>query len=139
MAVASFLADKSALARLHHPVVASFLAPLLENGSVATCPLVDMELLYSCRSATEYDTVLAERHGFEQLDHEPADWSRAMEVQRLLAHRSQLRAVGIADLLLAALAERQRITLLHYDRDFDVVAAVTSQPMRWVVPAGSVP
>lgn len=52
---------------------------------------------------------------------------------------SQLRAVGIADLLLAALTERQRVTLLHYDRDFDVVSAVTDQPMRWVVPAGSVP
>lgn len=139
MAVARFLADKSALARLHHPAVASFLVPLLESGSVATCPVVDMELLYSCRSRMEYDTVLAERRGFEQLDVEPVDWSRAIEVQRALAHRSQLRAVGIADLLLAALAERERITLLHYDRDFDVVAAVTGQPVRWVVPAGSVP
>jgi predicted nucleic acid-binding protein len=139
VAVARFLADKSALARLNHPAVASFLEPLLENGLVASCPLVDLELLYSCRSASEYDTVLEERRGFENLDVEPADWSRAMEVQRLLAHRSQLRAVGIADLLLAALAERQRVTLLHYDRDFDVVAAVTDQPMRWVVPAGSVP
>lgn len=79
----------------------------------------------------EYDEVLAERGGFEQLTIEPADWSRALEVQRELAHRSQLRAVGIADLLLAAVAERHRVTLLHYDRHFDVDASMTGQGMRW--------
>lgn len=139
MAVARFLADKSALARLHHPPVAAFLTPLLENGLVASCPLVDLEVLHSCRFPAEYEAVLAERRAFEQLDLEPVDWSRALDLQRQLAHRSQLRTVGIADLLLSAVAERHRVTLLHYDRDFDIVAALTGQPTRWVVAPGSVP
>ena len=138
MAVAQFLADKSALARLHHPAVSSFLAPLIDSGLIATCALVDLEVLFSCRSPAEYDAVREERLGFERLDIEPSDWARALEVQRRLAARAQLRAVGIPDLLLSAVAERHRVTLLHYDRDFDVVAAVTRQPMRWVVPPGSV-
>lgn len=139
MAIARFLADKSALARLHQPAVAKALAPLIDSGLVASCALVDLEVLFSCRSEREYEEVLEERQAFEQLTIEPVDWLRAIEVQRELARRSRLRAVGIADLLLAATAERHRVTLLHYDRDFDVVADITGQPMRWFVAAGSVP
>lgn len=50
-----------------------------------------------------------------------------------------IRSVGIPDLLIAAVAHRHRVTVLHDDRDFDVVGAVTGQPMVWVVPPGSVP
>lgn len=139
MAIARFLADKSALARLHQPAVAKALAPLIDSGLVASCALVDLEVLFSCRSEREYEEVLEERQAFEQLTIEPVDWLRAIEVQRELARRSRLRAVGIADLLLAATAERHRVTLLHYDRDFDVVADITGQPMRWIGAAGSVP
>lgn len=119
--------------------MAKALAPLIDSGLVASCALVDLEVLFSCRSEREYEEVLEERQAFEQLTIEPVDWLRAIEVQRELARRSRLRAVGIADLLLAATAERHRVTLLHYDRDFDVVADITGQPMRWFVAAGSVP
>lgn len=139
MAVARYLVDKSALARLSHASVAARLSPLLESGLVATCTLIDLEILYSTRSPSEYVAVLEERQGFERLDIDQADWTRAQQVQAQLARRSQLRAVGIADLVLAALAERHRVVLMHYDRDFDTVAALTGQPAQWVVPAGSVP
>jgi hypothetical protein len=56
-----------------------------------------------------------------------------------LARRGQHRAAGLPDLLLAAIAERHSVTLLHYDADFDVVAAITGQPTQWVAPRGSVP
>ena len=46
---------------------------------------------------------------------------------------------GIPDLLIAAVAERNALTVLHYDKDFDLIAKVTGQSMEWVVPAGSVP
>lgn len=49
------------------------------------------------------------------------------------------RAVGIPDLLIAAVARRHGVTVLHYDRDFELVATVTGQPTEWVVPSGSVP
>jgi predicted nucleic acid-binding protein len=45
--------------------------------------------------------------------------------------------VGLADLLIAAVAERASLCLLHYDADFEAVAAVTGQVTRWVVPRGS--
>lgn len=68
-----------------------------------------------------------------------ADWDRAMEVQHHLATASQHCAAAIPDLLVAAVAERHRVAVIHYDHDFDRIAKVTRQPMRWVVPAGSVP
>jgi predicted nucleic acid-binding protein len=53
-------------------------------------------------------------------------------VQHELARRSQLRAVGLPDLLVAAVAERHRVTVLHHDADFDLIAGVTGQRVEWV-------
>jgi predicted nucleic acid-binding protein len=139
VAVARYLADKSATARLHHSAVQQRLAPLIEAGLVATCTLIDLEIGFSSRTKREFNALLRERAGFERLDIEQVDWSRAQEVQAGLAAQGRTRSVGIADLVLAAVAERHRVTLLHYDRDFDVIADVTDQPTEWVVPAGSVP
>ena len=62
---------------------------------------------------------------------------RALQVQRLLSARSQ-RGRKIPDLLVAAAAEELDLTVLHYDADFDRIAAVTGQLCEWVVPAGTV-
>ncbi len=51
----------------------------------------------------------------------------------------RVRAVGFPDLLIAAVAERERVMLLHYDSDYDLIAEVTGQPMQWVIPRGTVP
>ena len=56
-----------------------------------------------------------------------------------LARRGLYRAVGIPDLLIAALAELEKLILVHYDADYEFVAAVTGQPMQWIVPRGTVP
>ncbi len=50
-----------------------------------------------------------------------------------------MRAVGLPDLLIAAVAERESVTVLHYDSDYDFIAQITGQPMQWVVPHGTVP
>jgi predicted nucleic acid-binding protein len=63
---------------------------------------------------------------------------RALEVQTLLAAAGQLRSVPIPDLLVAATAERHGVTALHYDEDYERIAALTAQPTEWVVPRGSV-
>jgi hypothetical protein len=62
---------------------------------------------------------------------------RALEVQRMLAERSQ-RGRTLPDLIAAAAAEAEGLTVLHYDADFDRIAVVTGQPVEWVVPRGSV-
>ena len=139
-AVASHLADTSALARLHRPAVAAVLGPLIEAGLVATCGVIEFELGWATRTSAEFDQVRGDRgEGYEWLATHDEDWHRALDVQATLWRGGRVRAVGFPDLLIAAVAERERITLLHYDSDYDLIAEITSQPMRWVVPRGTVP
>jgi predicted nucleic acid-binding protein len=139
-AVARFIADKSALARLRHTTVRAAFGDLIEAGLVATCGVIEFELLWSTRSAEEFENVANDRSlGYEWLATEDVDWRRALSVQRELWNTGQMRTVPLPDLLIAAVAERNRVTVLHYDADFDRIAAVTEQPTQWVVPRGSVP
>lgn len=138
-AVATHLADTSSLARVRLPAVARLLVPMLQSGVVGGCGVTDFEMLWTTRTAREFDAVERELRQLEHFWIEPVDWQRAREVQRELWHRGQQRAVGLPDLLVAAVAERHRVTVLHYDKDFDLIAAVTGQPTTWVVAPGSVP
>jgi hypothetical protein len=139
-AVASYIADTSALARLHHPVVAAVLVPLIEAGVVATCGVIEFELGWAARSSAEFDELRADRvAGYEWLATHDEDWRRVLDVQASLWRGGRMRAVGFPDLLVAAVAERERVTVLHYDGDYDFIAQVTSQPVQWVVPRGTVP
>ena len=138
-AVASHLADTSALARLHRPAVAAILGPLIEAGLVATCGVIEFEIGWATRNSTEFDRVRADREeGYEWLATHDEDWQRALEVQAELWRSGRVRAVGFPNLLIAAVAEREQVTLLHYDSDYDLIAEVTRQPMQWVVPRGTV-
>ncbi|HEY2552805.1 MAG TPA: PIN domain nuclease [Streptosporangiaceae bacterium] len=139
-AVATHVADTSALARLHRPAVAAALSPLIEAGLVATCGVIEFELGWATRSGAEFDLVRADRaEGYEWLATHDEDWHRALDVQADLWRNGRMRAVGFPDLLIAAVAEREHVTLLHYDGDYDLIAEVTGQPMQWVVPRGTVP
>jgi predicted nucleic acid-binding protein len=139
-AVASHLADTSALARLSRPAVAAVLGPLIEAGLVATCAVIEFELGWATRSGSEFDLVRSDREeGYEWLATHDEDWRRALDVQGVLWRNGHVRAVGFPDLLIAAVAEREHVTLVHYDGDYDLIAQVTRQPMQWVVPRGTVP
>jgi predicted nucleic acid-binding protein len=139
-AVASYLADTSALARMHHQAVAAVLAPLIESGVVATCGVIEFELGWATRSSAQLDQLRADRDaGYERLATHDEDWRRALDVQAALWRGGRMRAVGLPDLLIAAVAERESVTVLHYDSDYDFIAQITGQPMRWVVPRGTVP
>ena len=136
----AYLADKSALARLAHPAVAAKLEPLIELGAIATCGMVELEVLWSARGGAELRDVRREWDlSFARIPMTDGDFVRAADVMALLAERSQHRSAKIPDLLIAAVAERVRLAVLHYDRDFDLISAVTHQPVEWIVPAGSVP
>lgn len=60
----------------------------------------------------------------------PAMEDRACEVQMLLADRGQHRAPSLPDLLIAATAELAGLTVLAVDKDFDLIASVTGQPIE---------
>ncbi|MHB8333143.1 MAG: PIN domain-containing protein [Candidatus Dormibacteria bacterium] len=136
--MARYLADKSALARVHLEPVGSRMESLFLAGEVATCGIVDLELLFSARSTADYLAILADRLSLPHAEVGEAGIERAVEVQTALARKGHHRGPSIPDLLIAAAAEAAGLTVLHYDADFDLVAAVTGQPTEWVVPKGSV-
>ena len=134
-----YIADKSALARLKYPTVAAVLSPLLVGGDVVTCSVIELEVLFSAKTHTDLVKTRARRRALPSVELSQDDFDRAIDVLEQLARSGHHRAAGIPDLLIAAVAERNALTVLHYDKDFDLIANVTGQPMKWVVPAGSVP
>jgi predicted nucleic acid-binding protein len=137
--IARFLIDTSAAARMRLAVVADRLEPLITGGLVATCATLDAEALYSARGPEEYEQVRADRRaGYEYLPTDDVHWQRAFDAQRGLARSGRHRAAGIADLLTAVLAVQHRMTIVHYDADFEIAAEVLAFEHRWVVPRGSV-
>lgn len=132
-----WLAHKSALARLQKPTVAKRLQPLLISGLVATSPIIDLEILYSARSFSDYQHITLQRRAFTSYPVNEEVTDRAIEVQYQLACRGQHR-ISLPDLLIAAVAETNRLTVIHYHADYDRIAAVTKQPCQWVVPRGSI-
>lgn len=135
-----FLVDKSALMRMRHPQVEEVLGPLIRNGRVATCVMIDLEILYSAQSPADYRALRSFRQAnYTNFPLTARVCARAIEVQAELAELSHHRAAGAADLLIAACAELNGVSVLHYDRDFETIAAITGQPTRWVVSPGTVP
>ncbi|HTX83511.1 MAG TPA: PIN domain nuclease [Streptosporangiaceae bacterium] len=137
MAVARYLADKSVWARLTQPVVRAAFEPRVDRGLVGTCPIIDLEILYSARTGSEHDHFRAQRGAFEYFPMTDEIAQRAIEVQGLLAQRAQHRSVSIPYLLIAATAERYGLTVLHYDGDYERIAAITGQAVEWVVSPGA--
>lgn len=134
-----YLGDKSALARVHQDDVMHRISALYLAGQIATCGVIDLELLYSARSGADHEAIVLDRALLPRVPIDDRCFDRAVEVQGQLADRGLHRSVGLEDLLIAAAAEQAGLAVLHYDQDFDVIAEVTGQPMEWVVPAGTVP
>lgn len=99
--------------------------------------MVELEVVYSARSPDEYLRRQRQMHdGFENVAMPDEVWQRALEVEGVLAARSEHRGAALPDLLIAATAERHRVALLHYDHEYDMIASVTGQEVRWIVPRG---
>jgi predicted nucleic acid-binding protein len=134
----SYLADKSALTRSDtRPEVREVVEPLLLAGRIATCGIVDLELLYSAPSPATYHELAEALRAMPRVPVTDTAVGRALEVQSLLANQSQHRSVPLPDLLIAACAEAAGLTVLHYDADYERIAKLTGQRAQWVVPRGS--
>jgi predicted nucleic acid-binding protein len=131
------LLDTSALTRLREPTIRRAIESRAESAELARAGISDLELGYSARDAAEWDRLTQAIEVFELVETTAEHLRRARQVQRLLASKHQ-RGRKVPDLLIAAAAETRNLTILHYDADFDRIAAVTGQPCEWVVPAGSV-
>lgn len=133
-----YIADKSALVHLGKPAVDAKLTPLIRAGQVATCGIIELEVLFSARSERDLvDTRRERMRAFARVPMDEVDFVRAEDVMTRLAKRGQHRAVSLPDLLVAAVAERAGLVVLHYDADFDVVASATGQKVEWIAAKGS--
>lgn len=133
-----YLVDTSVLIRASIDHVGQRLEELQLAGKIWTCRVIDLELVFSARK-TDVSKLAAGRRTFPQAPVTPLVMERALAVAELLAERGQHRGAKPADLIIAAAAEAQDLTLLHYDDDYDRIAAVTSQKATWVAERGSLP
>jgi predicted nucleic acid-binding protein len=132
-----YLADLSALVRLHHDDVRAGIEPLVMAGRVATCGPVILELLSRARRPADHAALAEEVASLPRVPVDDTVIDRAIEVQALLARAGRHRAVGVRELVVAATAERTGLVLLHHDRAFDLIAEATAQPTEWVAPPGT--
>ncbi len=134
---AKYLADTSAW---HwSSCVADRWVHLLEEGDVATCSIVEMEYLWSSRSKSDLVASYKERGYLEMVAMDQIDSDRAVEVMLGLGKKQEMghRSVKMADLLIAAVAEKSDLCVLHYDEDHDKIAAITGQSTEWLAKKGS--
>jgi predicted nucleic acid-binding protein len=134
VAVTSWLVDKSAYVRMQTGQAADIAewSARIERGLVHLSTVTRLELGFSARSGE----VGREAFGVPPLSlmpiqHlTPAMEDRAFEVQMLLADRGRHRAPSIPDLLIAATAEKAVLTVIAVDKDFDLIAEITGQPVE---------
>jgi predicted nucleic acid-binding protein len=124
----TLLLDNSAWVRLGDAAVprerADELADALESGRIAACLPFLLEAGYSARSAREHEDLLAELRALPQYRLDGATELRALDAQAQLA-RAGHRRLPPVDLLIAALADRHGLGVLHYDHDYDLIAEKT--------------
>jgi predicted nucleic acid-binding protein len=133
----SHLLDTSVLTRLARPPVRTVVDGLVRAGRLARARISDLEIGFSARDVGEWDRLMGSLAIFPVVETTDAHLRRACGIQRQLAIQRQ-RGRKVPDLLVAAAAEDRGLVVLHYDSDFDLIAAVTGQPCQWVVPAGSI-
>ena len=128
----NWLIDKSAIGRLHLATEAGTWAERVERGLVRISTVTRLEIGFSARSGADHRALFAEpaiaSMPVEYLT--PMIEDRAVAVQSALAERGQHRAPSIPDLLIAATAELADLTVLHVDKDFELIAALTGQPVE---------
>jgi predicted nucleic acid-binding protein len=134
-----YLIDTSAHARTNHPPVRNVVAGLIADRAAATCVTVDLVAGYSGRNIDDVRTIAQRRRDlYIVLPISEAVAERARDVQIRLAARGHHRAAGVVDLLTAAVAEHHGAVILHYDADFEHIAAATGQPHAWIIPRGTI-
>jgi predicted nucleic acid-binding protein len=97
----------------------------------------DLEIGFSARNVDEWDALALALDVMALVPVTARHFSRARQVQRLLAEKG-LRGRKVPDLLIAAAAEEAGLIVVHYDADFDHIAQVTGQVVEWIAPRGSV-
>lgn len=133
----SVLLDTSVLTRLRVDSVRERVEELARARRAHVCSMTALEFGFSARTATEFDTISEQLRIFEIEPVTEHDFEQASRTQRALAELGQ-RGRKIPDLLIASVAQRRGLNVLHYDHDFDIIAMHTGQSTEWVVARGSI-
>jgi predicted nucleic acid-binding protein len=122
------------------PAIGEILADAVVADELAITEPILIEYLNGARNEDEYARFSSGFAAARMLPATAQDWSRALDVHAALARSGpgHQRSVRIADLVIGAVAERHAVPILHYDEDYDRIAAITGQPTRWVAPRGSI-
>lgn len=135
MGLTTWLIDKSALVRVAAVEDAHEWAARIERGLVRISTVTRLEVGFSARSGVD----LRDANRRPPLSEMPVEYltpaieDRAVEVQTVLADHGHHRAPSIPDLLIAATAELAGLTVLHIDKDFELIAEITGQPQQRLV------
>jgi predicted nucleic acid-binding protein len=138
----TLLLDNSAWARLADPALSAErvaeIADAIEGGQVACCLPFLLEAGYSARDARGHDALLAELLALPRFEIDAAVERRAVDAQRQLARVGHHRLPPV-DLLVAAIADRHELGVLHYDHDYDLLADKTDLQFEsvWLAPRGA--
>jgi hypothetical protein len=136
MAETLYLVDTSVLGRAHQELVGDRLQSLAREGQMWTCRMIDLEVTYGSR-ARDVGDMIEERAALPVAPIDSSVMDRAVQVAGLLAQAGHHRGAKPVDLVIAAAAEAAGLAVLHYDSDYDRIAAVTRQPVEWVASAGT--
>jgi predicted nucleic acid-binding protein len=111
---------------------------VVEQG-IAICDMVRLELLHSAQNAIEFRALRQDLQALPNCPIAEEQWLRALDVYEKLADQGGLhhRAVKHPDLLIAAAAESAGVAVVHYDEDYDRIAQITGQEVRWLAPRAS--
>lgn len=134
------LADTSAWTTRHRSVeVSAAFEELVAEQRIATCPIVTLEVLRTARNGHDFSLMREAFAAFPQVEITAAAWVRAADTLETFAARAALhhRQIPFVDAVIAAAAELAGMTVVHYDRHFELIAEVTGQPVRAIAPLGS--
>lgn len=138
MAGLIYLADTSVFVlQAQHERVRDRFADLLSQGRLAACQMTSLEYLNNAPDPAGYERLWSALHGMRWIEVTTEAMDRASAVHRQLAAASRHRHFRLPDLIIAATAECAGATVLHYDADYDRIAAITGQSTEWVAPRGS--
>lgn len=119
------------------PELANWFNAAVEAGLVLVCDLVILELTRLAPNEQRAREVADRLAAFEPIPMPVELWSRARQTQLTLAANGDHRRVPPADLLLASAAEEGGVALVHYDRDYERIAAVSGLRHEWLAPDGT--
>jgi predicted nucleic acid-binding protein len=128
-----YLADTSAIVRLLRATAAERWTEAVSAGIVGVCDPVELELLRGVGAGAHRRTTRAMLRGAFPWCPVPDNvWDRALDLQDQLADTSRYAGTSVLDLVVAMTAAHHRLTVLHDDRDYEVISTVTGLPVQRV-------